>query len=986
MKINVYSQGLDMNIAKRYFIVLGVFLGLFFSLPVFGEVGSRDGYKLVFSDEFDSEDGLDLKSWGFEEGFIRNEELQYYQRGNAFLEDGKLVIEGRRERVKNARYVEGGNWWGNRREFGEYTSACVKSKGLRQWRFGSFEFRARFSSESGMWPAIWFMGEFDKWPERGEVDLLEFMRIDGEPKMLANAYWGNGDGRGKLSDSVGKPLSEFKAKDAEWDKKFHIYRMDWDEKFMKLYIDDELINEIDLSKTRRVDGSNPYHQPHYILMNLAIGSYAGDPGDTEFPRRFEIDYVRVYQKPEDIQPERMLYGASEIVPGALWSDDRGEHINAHGGGVLEHEGKYYWFGEHKVPWRKGNGAHVGVGCYSSSDLYSWKNEGIALKVVDEAGHDIERGCVLERPKVIYNKQSGKFVMWFHLELKGQGYSAARTGVAISDKVAGPYKYLRSYRPNAGVWPEGYSDRYKREFKPEDLEFSDNQDKTREIMRGVYLRRDYDGGQMSRDMTLFVDDDGKAYHICASEENFTLQISLLSDDYTSFSERYVRAFPGMSNEAPAICKNDGRYYLIASGCTGWAPNAARSAVSDSMFGPWEFTGNPCNGVNPFNRLGADKSFGGQSTYILPIAGRENAFVVMFDIWKPWNQSDSRYLWLPGSIVDGELRVDWKDSWKVDDAGVFGKMQSMSSGKEIVNRFAKGVHDPCIIKDGDYFYVFSTGRGVPIRRSKDLYNWEGVGRVFSENPGWVNDKMPGVNSFWAPDISYHDGKYYLYYSVSYFGKNRSCIGLVTNETLDADSLRYEWVDEGVVVESVASDNYNAIDGNVVKDVSGQRWLSFGSFWGGIQLLPLDGRSGKPIDGKNGILTIAKRTDAGGAIEAPFIVYHDGYYYQFVSFDICCRGVESTYKIMVGRSKDVAGPYVDKDGVMMVDGGGSLVLEGEGRWHGPGHNSFISDGGSDYLVYHSYDEELRGRSVLRVRELVWTQDGWPMVGAVVTGPVVK
>ena len=360
--------------------------------------------------------------------------------------------------------------------------------------------------------------------------------------------------------------------------------------------------------------------------------------------------------------------ATSFTPGKVWPDDKGVHINAHGGGVLYHEGTYYWFGEHKIAGRRGNSAQVGVGVYSSTDLYNWKNEGIALKVVDEQGHDIQRGCILERPKVIYNKATGKFVMWFHLELKGQGYASARTGVAVADNVTGPYTFIESMRPHAGVWPLNAGDAAK---PSEDIDGTWAADRERSIALGSYLRRDFEGGQMSRDMTLFVDDDGKAYHITSSEENRTLHISLLSDDYLSFTDHYVRIFPGGANEAPAICKHNGKYYMITSGLTGWAPNPARSAVADNILGPWKSTGNPARGVNPTNGLGPEKTFGGQSTFLLPVHGKPGAFIAMFDVWTPENPIDGRYIWLPAEFEDGNIIVRYREQW---DLSVFDRVNA------------------------------------------------------------------------------------------------------------------------------------------------------------------------------------------------------------------------------------------------------------------------------------------------------------------------
>jgi hypothetical protein len=340
--------------------------------------------------------------------------------------------------------------------------------------------------------------------------------------------------------------------------------------------------------------------------------------------------------------------ADNFKPGAdKWPDTDGVHINAHGGGILYHDSTYYWFGEHKGTGRKGYSAQVGVRCYSSKDLYNWKNEGVALAVSQDQNSEIVKGCVIERPKVIYNKKTKKFVMWFHLELRGQSYNAARTAVAVSDKVTGPYKYLRSHRPNPKIWPINYSP-----DKPS--------------QKDTFLKRDFQTGQMARDMTLFVDDDDKAYHIHASEENQTLHICELTDDYLDFTGKYSRVFPGGLHEAPAICRKDGFYYLITSGCTGWTPNAARSAYAKNILGPWKELANPCRGINPQNDSGPEKTFGGQSTFILPVRGKENAFIAMFDIWKPKDHINSKYIWLPVEFKGNRIIVRWRDQW---DLSVF-----------------------------------------------------------------------------------------------------------------------------------------------------------------------------------------------------------------------------------------------------------------------------------------------------------------------------
>lgn len=347
-------------------------------------------------------------------------------------------------------------------------------------------------------------------------------------------------------------------------------------------------------------------------------------------------------------------GASRsFVPGEVWNDASGKPINAHGGGILFHEGTYYWYGELKegrtylpasnASWGGTRVVAGGVSCYSSTNLMDWRNEGIALpSVADRPEHDLHCSKVLERPKVIYNKATKLFVMWLHVD--SENYSAARSGVAVSATPAGPFKYLESFRPNAGIWPQNVTSADKKPGPKNPL------------------ARDFAGGQMARDMTLFVDDDGKAYQFYSSEENATMHVSELTADYLRPSGRYARLFVDRSMEAPAVFKRGGKYYIIASGCTAWAPNAARSAVADSIWGPWKELGNPCRGDDAHN------TFHGQSTFVLPVQGKKDAFIFMADRWKQWDLQDSRYLWLPLQFdADGKPVVTWRDSWSLTDRG-------------------------------------------------------------------------------------------------------------------------------------------------------------------------------------------------------------------------------------------------------------------------------------------------------------------------------
>ncbi len=350
--------------------------------------------------------------------------------------------------------------------------------------------------------------------------------------------------------------------------------------------------------------------------------------------------------------------AGTFRPGELWPDNNGVHINAHGGGMLFHEGKYYWFGEHKTEGRRGNQAWVGVHCYSSNDLYNWVDEGIAMPVSKDPGSPIVEGCVIERPKVIYNARTGKFVMWFHLELKGQGYNAAQTGVAVADHPAGPFTFLEALNPDAGNWPLNYSVSLQQmQFKEELKAWTDEWKQA--VHDGLFVHRHMERGQMSRDMTLYVDEDGTAYHIHAAEDNLTLHISELDDEYTGFTGKYIRVLPTGHNEAPAIFKHKGKYYMITSGCTGWAPNAARLLVADAVMGDWQYIKNPCRGER------AEITFDSQSTFILPVQGKKDAFIFMADRWNPDNAIDGRYIWLPLQFDDEGLPyLEWIDEWSLE----------------------------------------------------------------------------------------------------------------------------------------------------------------------------------------------------------------------------------------------------------------------------------------------------------------------------------
>jgi arabinan endo-1,5-alpha-L-arabinosidase len=291
----------------------------------------------------------------------------------------------------------------------------------------------------------------------------------------------------------------------------------------------------------------------------------------------------------------------------------------------------------------------------------------------------------------------------------------------------------------------------------------------------------------------------------------------------------------------------------------------------------------------------------------------------------------------------------------------------------------VHDPVIIRERDTYYVFSTvGKYVGIKTSKDLKTWHDAGSVFAEIPAWAKQAIPGTEGIWAPDISFVNGEYRLYYSVSTFGSNRSAIGLATSPTLGAGA---KWTDQGLVVMSTKEDDFNAIDPNFVVDAKGGQWLALGSFWTGIKLFALDAKTGKPAAGAKPYAIARRPAPAGGPapIEAPFILSHGGWYFLIASYDYCCKGVNSTYYTVVSRSKAITGPYLGKDGSAMMAGGGTILLRADlqenQRFRGPGHAGAFTDAdGTTYLAYHAYDKQADGRPTLRIAPLRWGADGWP------------
>ena len=296
------------------------------------------------------------------------------------------------------------------------------------------------------------------------------------------------------------------------------------------------------------------------------------------------------------------------------------------------------------------------------------------------------------------------------------------------------------------------------------------------------------------------------------------------------------------------------------------------------------------------------------------------------------------------------------------------------------------DPTLFYVEGNYYVFSSGPGAPIFRSPDLFTWKPLGRVFDKLPEWATQAVLKSNDYvWAPDILKIGDEYRAYWSTSTPGSRRSVIGFASNRTLDPASPDYRWLDRGKVIETFLTNDWNAIDPQCFVDQEGKVWLAMGSYWTGIKLHRLDRQTGHLSAGDPTLYSLARRTDVDPpALEGAYLIWHDGYYYLFVSFDRCHRGVDSDYNIRVGRSPRVTGPYADRSGKSLMDSGGTLIFESQGQVRGPGHNSVLQHNGKTWTAFHYFnDPQRKGSRVLEIRAVTWDKDGWPKVGDVIKAP---
>ena len=387
-------------------------------------------------------------------------------------------------------------------------------------------------------------------------------------------------------------------------------------------------------------------------------------------------------------------------------------------------------------------------------------------------------------------------------------------------------------------------------------------------------------------------------------------------------------------------------LAALGCGGSSPSAAQTDASTRIDRPG---------------LSGDDAAQGPGTGAAPIdAGGDDVGAAQVT---------------GGSLDGGGLDGGGADVATTTEGGVRCGGSALGGGPTTTTTMHLdiGVHDPSMAWDGTRYYLFATGGTLAVRSSADILTWSNAGNVLPSVPGWVTAALgsnPG--SLWAPDVSYFNGQFHVYYAGSTFGSNVSVIGLATTASLASP----QWVDQGLVVQSKKSDDFNAIDPSVAFDQSCTPWLSFGSFWSGIKLRKLDATTGKPATDDTTVYALASRN--GGAIEASSIISHGGYYYLFVSFDACCKGTSSTYRTMVGRATRITGPYTDKAGTDMMQGAAEQLLASQGRYIGPGGGTAWRDGDTYLYVFHYYDGDDNGNSKLQVRPIGFDATDWITLGA--------
>lgn len=568
---------------------------------------STQEYTLVFSDEF-NDSYINPYKWNVQDQFYRDRgDIKLRADGNQVEEkEGHLFLYYHKDINSSDTYFAG----------------RIDSKNKYAPTYGFLEARMHVVKPDGHQAAFWMMpqGNGMSVPEGvdgtandgAEIDIVESNKTASYSTGL---HW---DGYGADHKGKGGNISDPDMHDEE----YHVFGFEWSDTFLRWYFDGEIVRE-------ETDPKMIPHVPEYIYFSGSIwgnsswvdGSILTNPliqgGGID---EAYIDYVRVYKPALEPQPEK-----TTINSGVVWHDTNGKRINAHSGGILFHNGIYYWYGTEKVEGlSEAQHADGGVHCYTSIDLINWQDQGMVLSLIrDDPTNDLAFEANMDRPKVIYNSTTEKFVLFFKLYPPNQGTDIAYVGVAVSDDPVGHFTYVHKFR---GAGSE----------------------------------------KGSGDYAMFKDEDGKLYHMTVRKPDKSFVVGKMSDDYLLPEGDYqVLENITYATEAPAVFKRDGRYHMLSSGSSGWAPNTARYFSSGSLFGPWENHGNPLQGVNPNNGLGSEKTFGGQSSYVIEVEGKEDGYIAYFDIHKPDHPFEGLYIWLPIDF-EGDLisSIIWNDAWNLD----------------------------------------------------------------------------------------------------------------------------------------------------------------------------------------------------------------------------------------------------------------------------------------------------------------------------------
>lgn len=551
-------------------------------------------------------------------------------------------------------------------------------------------------------------------------------------------------------------------------------------------------------------------------------------------------------------------------------------------------------------------------CFSSTDMTNWISHGEIFNVgsVSWASGDAWAGEVEER--------NGTFYFYFCAEHKSIPGKAI--GVAIADNPLGPFTDIG----------------------------------TPLIANNM---TDFDSNWDDIDPTVFVDDDGQAYMFWGNSQCYYVR---LNENMTEIEGSIVEVNPPLYTEAPYIHKKGSKYYL--SYAYDW-PKQIAYATSNSITGPWTFQGvinETSNGCNTNHQSIIE--FKGKDYFFYHNAGLPTGGDYRRSVC-------AEYLYYN---ADGTIKPIVQTTEGVSEPSYTSFNGNMSW---LQTHTWHGGHDPTFIRNENGTYtLLLTNNMLQVQQSTNMLNYSNKNRIFNSLPSWVSSEGISATDVWAPQITYRDGKYWCYYTVSSFGSNNSAIGLAVTNSLNVNSPDYGWEEKGMVFRSRSGNNYNAIDADVLEDKDGKLWMVFGSFWDGIKMIELDKTTGMRNSSNSTVYSLASR--GGSGIEGPSVIEHKNEYFLFTAWDKCCDGTNSTYRTMVGKSTSMTGTFRDRNGASLKSGGGTQLLSGYGRYYGPGGGSAVKIDNRYYFIHHFYDANRNGAPGIQTREIVFDDDNWPHI----------